>query len=212
MIPLNGRPMIEHIVRRLHDAGVREILIVVGYHGDLIQQHFRQGFEGVSFAVQEVAEGTASAVRLGREFAGADPFILTYGDIICDAANYSGISGTFRHFGDSAALGVKYADDPWQGAAVYCDEAGAVTKIIEKPARGSSTTHWNSAGLYAFAPEIFDEIATVPKSPRGEYEITTAIEQLIEHGRPVRLFEMTGAWRDVGRPEDLAAANDILST
>jgi len=93
---------------------------------------------------------------------------------------------------------------------VYCDETGAVTKIVEKPPRGTSTTHWNSAGLYAFSPEIFDEIATVPRSPRGEYEITTAIEQLIEHGRPVRMFEMTGAWRDVGRPEDLAVADEIL--
>jgi dTDP-glucose pyrophosphorylase len=61
-----------------------------------------------------------------------------------------------------------------------------------------------------FSPEIFDEIAVVPKSARGEYEVTSAIEQLIERGRPVRMFEMRGAWRDVGRPEDLRAAGDIL--
>ena len=210
MLPLNGKPMIEHIVRRLQEAGVREILMAVGYRGDAIEEHFRVGFGGISFVVQEVAEGTAAAVRLGREFVGGDPFILTYGDIICAAANYSGIFETRERCNAAAAPGVKYADDPWQGAAVYCDETGAVTKIVEKPPRGTSTTHWNSAGLYAFSPEIFDEIATVRRSPRGEYEITTAIEQLIEHGRPVQMFEMTGAWRDVGRPEDLAVADEIL--
>jgi NDP-sugar pyrophosphorylase family protein len=210
MLPLNGRPMIEHIVRRLREAGLRDILIVVGYRRQLIEDHFRAGFSGVSFVVQEVVEGTASAVKLGRDFVGNEPFLLTFGDIICDASNYSGIAGELERNSAAAAIGVKYADDPWQGAAVYADEDGAVRKMIEKPARGTSSTHWNSAGLYAFRPEIFDEIARAPKSPRGEYEITTAIEQLIEKGRPVRMFEMSGAWRDVGRPEDLAEANRIV--
>lgn len=210
MLPLHGKPMIEHIVRRLQQAGLGEILIVVGYRRELIEDHFRTGFSGLSFVVQEVVEGTASAVKLGRDFAGDDPFLLTFGDIICDTSNYAGIAAELERNAAAAAIGVKYADDPWQGAAVYPDAGGMVRKMIEKPPRGTSSTHWNSAGLYAFRPEIFDEIATAPKSARGEYEITTAIEQLIEHGRPVRMFEMTGAWRDVGRPEDLAAADQMV--
>ena len=104
-------------------------------------------------------------------------------------------------------------DDPWRGAAVYADAAGIVSGIVEKPARGTSTTHWNSAGLFAFAPAIFEEIDRIPKSARGEYEITTAIEQLIEHRRMVCMFDMQGAWRDVGRPEDLAfAARDLADS
>jgi dTDP-glucose pyrophosphorylase len=161
--------------------------------------------------VQETAEGTAAAVALGRAFAGSDPFLLTFGDILCNAENYSGICEMLEIKEAAAAIGVKYVDDPWQGAAVYANEAGLVSKMIEKPPRGTSATHWNSAGLYAFGPEIFDEIDTAPKSVRGEYEITTAIEQLIGHKCPVRLFKMRGEWRDVGRPEDLAAAGRILS-
>jgi NDP-sugar pyrophosphorylase family protein len=210
MLPIHGRPMIEYIVRRLQDAGIHEILIVVGYRRELIEEHFRSGFNGISFVVQEVVEGTASAVRLGREFVGAEPFLLTFGDILCEARNYSGIAEALEREAAAAVLGVKYADDPWQGAAVYANEAGVVSKMVEKPARGTSTTHWNSAGLYSFSPEIFDEIARAPKSERGEYEITTAIEQLMERGRPVRMFEMTGAWRDVGRPEDLEEAGRMV--
>jgi NDP-sugar pyrophosphorylase family protein len=205
MLPLEGRPMLEHIVERLRTAGIPEILLVAGYRRELIEEHFR-GFEGVRFVTQEVVEGTAHAVRLGREFTGGEAFLLTFGDIITAASNYRGICDLRDEKNAAAAVGVKWVDDPWQGAAVYADAAGAVSRIVEKPVPGTSTTHWNSAGLYAFGPEVFDEIERVPRSARGEYEITSAVEQFIEAGAPVYLFEMLGAWRDVGRPEDLQVA------
>jgi dTDP-glucose pyrophosphorylase len=210
MLPLEGRPMIEHIVTRLREAGIEEILIVVGYRRELIEDHFRDSFPGVRFVHQEVVEGTASAVRLGRAFAAGEPFVLTFGDIICAASNYAGIAEVLERQSASAVIGVKHVDDPWQGAAVYADAEGRISKIIEKPKPGTSTTHWNSAGLYAFAPEVFEEIERVKKSPRGEYEITSAVDQLIARERPVYMFEMTGAWRDVGRPEDLEAASKLM--
>jgi len=210
MLPIEGRPMIGHIVERLREAGLREILIVTGYRRESIEAHFR-GVEGVSFVTQLATEGTAKAVGLGRGFAGEDPFLLTFGDILCGGANYSGICEKLEQSAAAAVIGVKYVDDPWQGAAVYADASGAVAKIIEKPARGTSVTRWNSAGLYAFTPEIFEEIETTPKSPRGEYEITTSIAQLIDRRRAVRMFEMQGAWRDVGRPGDLDEASATLN-
>ena len=100
---------------------------------------------------------------------------------------------------------VKDVDDPYQGAAVYANEGGRITRIVEKPPKGESTTSWNSAGIYAFRPSIFDELQQVPLSPQGEYELTSAVCQLLEKGRNVRLFAIEGAWRDIGRPEDVAA-------
>jgi UDP-N-acetylglucosamine diphosphorylase / glucose-1-phosphate thymidylyltransferase / UDP-N-acetylgalactosamine diphosphorylase / glucosamine-1-phosphate N-acetyltransferase / galactosamine-1-phosphate N-acetyltransferase len=209
MLLVEGRPMLEHIVLRLRDAGARHALIVTGFMGETIEAHFH-GWEGVSFVRQQVADGTAAAALLGRDFADRDPFILTFGDILCAAENYSGIGAVLEETKAAAVVGVKYVDDPWQGAAVYADASGALTRIVEKPPRGGSATHWNSAGLYAFAPEMFDEMAAVPKSERGEYEITAAIARAIEHGRAVRMFEMRGAWRDVGRPDDLNQAAAVL--
>jgi dTDP-glucose pyrophosphorylase len=207
LLPVAGRPMLEHIVERLEQAGVVEILMVVGYRRETIERCFR---DRVRFVTQEVAEGTAAAVRLGESFVGGEPFLLTFGDIICAASNYRDICGTQQQHGAAAVLGVKRVDDPWQGAAVYADDDRVVSRIIEKPVRGTSTTHWNSAGLYAFQPVVFEEIERLPKSPRGEYEITGAIELMIERGLPVRMFEMTGAWRDVGRQEDLDAAPGVI--
>jgi NDP-sugar pyrophosphorylase family protein len=211
MLPLEGKPMLEHIVTRLLSAGISEILLVVGYRRELIEEHFAR-FPSVRFVVQEVREGTAAAVRLGRDFAAGEAFLLTFGDIICAAENYSGIVEMLESRGAAAVIGVKDVPDPWQGAAVYADESGRVSRIVEKPAQGTSSTHWNSAGLYAFSPVIFDEIERVKKSPRGEYEITSAVERLNERPEPVCLFEIRGVWRDVGRPEDLDAARAVLNS
>src|SRR5689334_6978586 len=128
MLPIADNPMLEHIVRRLRQAGLAEILIVVGYRRELIERHFARGFTGISFAVQEAAEGTAMALKLARAFVAADPFVLTYGDIICGFENYSGICSVMNRHGASAVLGVKSVDDPWQGAAVYADAQGIVSR------------------------------------------------------------------------------------
>jgi NDP-sugar pyrophosphorylase family protein len=110
MLPIAGRPMLEHIVHRLQQAALSQILIVVGYRRELIEEHFRAGFEGISFAVQENAEGTAKALLLAREFAGPDGFLLTYGDIICGSANYTGIFDVLRPHLAEAVEGVKNVD------------------------------------------------------------------------------------------------------
>lgn len=203
MLPIAGKPMLEHIVERLEQSGIEDILIVVGYHKEQIEAHF----PALKFVTQEIIDGTAAAVKLGRAFSAEDPFLLTFGDILCEASNYEGIAEAFAQCQPAAVIGVKHVEDPWQGAAVYADSSGRVTKIIEKPKPGTSTTNWNSAGLYAFAPVVFNEIERVKKSSRGEYEITSAIEQLIDGGQTVCLYEMKGAWKDVGRPEDLKILN-----
>ncbi len=209
MLPLAGRPMLEHILERLGEAGVREYLIVIGYYGAQIQEHFAGSGFDITYVEQTVVNGTGRATLLARDFAAHDPFLLTFGDILTEPANYTGIAAELTKDVD-AVLGVKHVDDPYQGAAVY-EENRRVTKIIEKPPIGTSTTNWNSAGLYAFQPAIFDELERTPLSPRGEYEITTAIESWVNAGRNVRMYSMQGDWLDVGRPEDLAKAETIAA-
>src|SRR4029078_13218815 len=114
--------------------------------------------------------GTGCAALLAGEFAAGDRFLLTFGDIICESDDYRGISALDA----VAVLGVKHVDDPYQGAAVY-EHNGVVNRIVEKPPKGTSSTHWNSAGLYTFGPLIFEHLAKLEPSPRGEYELTAAI-------------------------------------
>lgn len=210
MLRVNGKPLLEHALDRLRAAGFEECFLVTGYRAELIEEHFRDYPMRLVFHRQDPIDGTGSAALLARDFAGADPFLLTFGDIVMDAEDYAGIARRLEEDPAAvAAAGVKYVEDPWQGAAVY-EKAGVVTRIVEKPAPGTSTTHWNSAGVYTFRPAVFDELARIGLSPRGEYELTSAVEALLARGDRLLLYVIEGRWRDVGRAEDLDAAAGLV--
>jgi dTDP-glucose pyrophosphorylase len=210
MIPLSGRPLLAHLIERMEDAGIREILLITGYKAHVIEDYFREHSPAqavLSYRLQEPQNGTGQAALLGREFVGSQPFLLTFGDILVDAGVYREM---FRSFaGAEAVLAVNPVDDPYQGAAVYV-AGGRVTQLIEKPPKGTSTTPWNNAGIYCLGPRVFDELDRVELSPRGEYELTDAIRQMLAAGVEFRYHEIQGFWRDVGRPEDLPQAEDYL--
>jgi NDP-sugar pyrophosphorylase family protein len=204
MLRVAGKPILEHILDRLSLAGIRDCGLIVGYHREIIERHFANYPMALTFIHQETINGTAGAAKLARAFVADDPFLMTFGDIWCDSDDYQRVLAPIAEEPETeATLAVKFVDDPFQGAAVYV-ENGFIRQIIEKPPKGTSTTNWNSAGIYCFRPRIFDEIDRVPLSPRGEYEITDAIEQLIVAKRKLRAVEIKGVWRDIGRPEDLA--------
>lgn len=208
MLPLAGKPMLEHILDRLRAAGIRRALLVIGYRGELIRAHLEGYPMEIEYRVQEAANGTGSAALLAREFASNGPFLLTFGDILCSVEDYRGLMAKLDEEA-VGVLGVKYVDDPAPGAAVY-EENNRVVRIVEKPPVGTSTTHWNSAGLYAFRPVLFEELRVLPLSPRGEYELTTAIDQLIRRDEVLRLYAIEQEWMDVGRPEDLARGERLV--
>jgi len=206
MLLVHGKPMLQHILERLAVAGIENIFVIVGYRHEVIENYF-QGWPGLELRVQEPVNGTGSAARLAKDFAGNQPFLLTYADILCDPSEYLRCSAILARNPECAAvLAVKAVDDPWQGAAVY-EEQGRIRSIIEKPPRGTSTTNWNSAGIYAFRPIIFRYLDCLQPSPRNEYELTSALDMMLEDSLELRISPIEGGWRDVGRPEDLAAAN-----
>lgn len=208
MLPVDGKPMLEHVLDHLRAGGMDEALLVIGYRGELIREHFADYPMRITYQVQQEVNGTARAALLAREFCGNDSFLLTFGDILCSAGDYHGLMDLLAPPA-VGVLGVKYVADPAAGAAVY-EQDNQVIRIIEKPAPGTSQTHWNSAGVYAFTPLLFDELERVPVSPRGEYELTSAIAQLIERGEILRKYAIRDDWMDVGRPEDLERAADYV--
>jgi NDP-sugar pyrophosphorylase family protein len=209
MLKDGGRPILERLLERLIEAGYSEALIVTGYRAESIEDYFRDYRLPLHFLRQAPIDGTATAALLARQFVGHDDFLLTFGDILADAPRYRDILDRLRREpGADAILGVRDVEDPYRGAAVYLDGDGRVARIVEKPPRGESTTRWNSAGIYAVRASLFEELQRAPKSSRGEYELTSAISQLIGKGKLLRIFPIEGQWRDIGRPEDLEAAGN----
>lgn len=206
MLRVKGKPLLEHILERLAAAGVQRFCVVVGYRHEMIEEHFRDWPVPIEFRIQEPVDGSGSAARLARDFVGNESFLLSYADILCEPAEYVRCGSVLDKNAAAGVLAVKRVDDPWQGAAVY-EESGRIREIIEKPPRGTSTTHWNSAGFYAFRPTLFEYLDRIRPSARNEYELTSALDLMLEDGLELRISPIEGEWRDVGRPEDLEAMN-----
>ena len=210
LLPLNGRPILAHLMDRFAKAGIDRVCIVIGYRGEMIREYFADHPpDGVriEYVVQEVADGTGSAALLAREFVGDGSFLLTFGDILVAPGVYQELCGLSA--GAEMALALARVEDPYRGGAVYVED-GRVVKIIEKPPKGTSTTNFISAGIYVFGRRIFDELARLTPSVRGEYDLTDAIQATVRNGKLVRCCEVPGFWRDIGRPEDLAPASEFV--
>ena len=209
MIPVRGKPILQHIVEGLRAAGVTRFQIIVGWRAEVVRDFFGDGSRfgaAVEYITQEVQDGTGRVVELAREFAGADPFILSYGDILVDPANYHRLADLG---GAEALISVKHnPGEIAKGGAVFVNERFEMTDLREKPKPGEPTSPWYNAGIYTFRPSIFEFTAKLEKSPRGEYELTDAIRSLALSGRLVQVVELSGDWADVRDPEVLAQLND----
>jgi dTDP-glucose pyrophosphorylase len=144
-------------------------------------------------------------VELARDFAGSDAFVLSYGDILVDAANYLRLTTIEPE--TEAIVTVKQSEDVSQGGAVFVNDRFELIDLREKPKPGEPTSPWYNAGIYAFRPSIFHFTARLERSARGEFELTDAIRNLAQSGKKVQALELSGAWADVRDPEILAQLN-----
>ena len=159
----------------------------------------------VEYVTQEVQDGTGRVVELARDFVGADPFILSYGDILVTPGNYVRLAAPAA--AEEALISVKRNEDVSKGGAVFVNERFELIDLREKPKPGEPTSPWYNAGIYTFRPSIFEFTARLERSPRGEYELTDAIRALGLSGKKVQVVELEGEWADVRDPEVLAALN-----
>src|SRR5438874_3060831 len=214
MIDVRGKPVLQHIVEGLRDAGIRDCLIVVGYRADAVQDFFGDGSlynVAIRYKTQTVQDGTGRVVELAHEFVTDRPFILAYGDILIDPANYKRVVNLSDDV--DAMLTVTRGEDVSKGGAVFVNEQMELVDIREKFERWSDLSEgampFYNGGLYAFRPGIFHFTAKLKPSPRGEFELTDAIRDLARSGKKVQAVELTGGWADVRDPEVLARLNQL---
>ena len=208
MLSVQGKPVLQHIIEGLRDSGLTHFQIIIGWYGEAVQEFFRDGSNlrtHVEYATQVVQDGTGKVIELARPFVGNDPFVLSYGDILIAPQNYPRICAALN--GAEAVVSVKRNEDVTQGGAVFVNENFELIDLREKPKPGEQTSPWYNAGIYAFRSSIFDYVAKLERSARGEFELTDAIRNLALSGNKVRAFELEGNWADVRDPEILAKLN-----
>jgi len=204
LLPIAGRPLIEHVLAGLKEAGITEATLVVGNRKQEIIDHLNEGKAlgmRLSYVEQPERKGTAHALSFVEM---KESFVAVNGDVLFDAASLKEMVDAHKRTGAAATLGVFRVDDVTPYGALLT-EGKRVLGVIEKPRKKESVLA--NAGVYVFNPVIFEAIAGTRRSRRGEVEITSSIQGLIRGGRFVQAHELRW-WLHVGVPWALLDANE----
>jgi NDP-sugar pyrophosphorylase family protein len=219
MLKVQGKPILEHILEGIGGAGVKDVFIVTGFKAEAIENYFGDGSKWkmrIAYGRQMVQDGTGKAPELGKDFVGASPFFLSYGDILVKPETYQQMLHRYNEGYFSGVLTVTGSEDVTKGGLVFFDEEFRLRRLVEKPSEAQledlrrdkwlkpGDTVWYNAGIYIFRPSLFEFTAKLEKSPRGEYELTDAISALAAARHVIAGMKIEGRWVDVRDPEVLA--------
>ncbi len=217
MIPIT-RPFLDYVISALADAGITDVLLVIGPGHDAVRQYFTNEAPPrrvhLRFAVQPEPHGTANAVTVAADVLGHEPFL------VLNADNYYPVHA-FRELAAADSAGVVAFDRDAlvrEGnidaervrafATLDVDDAGLLRGIIEKPGAAldltSDNARWVGMNLWAVTPAIVDACRRVPRSSRGEFELPEAVGLAIREGVPVRAIRLSAPVLDLSRRTDIA--------
>ncbi len=209
LLPLANRMTLDYAFDKLKEIGVTDIGIVVGENENAMREALGDGsHHGVSLTYirQPEPKGLAHAVSFAKDFVAGDSFVLYLGD-----AMYSdGFEAFKKRFVESGCANlnlVKPVDDPSRFGVANVD-GERIVKLVEKPKNPESNLAM--AGLYFFGPEIWDVFPNLKPSARGEYEITDAIQTLIDEDKTVLAGVYEGAWFDTGTLDSFLETSSFL--
>ncbi len=206
LLPVAGKPIIAHIIDGLKGLPIEEVIIVIGYMGERIQEYFHnfKDFK-ISYAIQKEFEGLGHAVYQAKKFVGSAPVLIILGDTVFDV--------DYKKFteADTGVIGVKEVDNPGRFGIAEMD-GQIVKKVVEKPETPSSNLA--IVGIYYFPDSAFlfnaiEENIKKDKRTKGEIQLTDAIQVMIDRGEKLTVKRIQG-WFDCGKVETLIDTNRFL--
>lgn len=197
LLPLANKMTLGYIFERLVNMGITDICLVVGENEPHMKAALGTGEAlgiNLTYVRQTEPKGLAHAVGFAKEFVGGDDFCLYLGDAIYDT-DLKPFVEKFKESGCANLNLVQPVKDP-ERYGVANTEGDRIVKLVEKPAHPESNLAM--AGVYFFGPQIWEILPDLQPSGRGEYEITDAIQALIDRGDTVLAGVYTGKWFDTG--------------
>jgi len=194
LLKVAGRPVMDWVMDRFEGLDVSELIFITGHLKEQVEKYARERYALPSrFIEQKVQDGTAGAVNLARPFVNG-PVLIVFVDTVFDAD-----LTIINRSKDDGIIWVKEVEDYQRFGVVVTDAAGYMTKIVEKPKEPISKAA--NIGLYYIkdVTALWDGIDHVLKSPKnkGEWFLTDAFQHMIDHGRRIKVEEVS-AWYDAG--------------
>ena len=203
MLPIAGKPILEHLLDEVKGAGIMDFIFVVGYCDKQVRSYFGDGKKWgvkIDYSEQRKQLGTADAIRNVSTVVDGN-FLVINGDVIINRADIKRLVK-----GSHNTMSVFEVVDP-TGLGIVELSGEKVVGIYEKSQRPPSLMA--NAGLYLFTPDVFDAIAKTEKSPRGEYEITDSLQILMRKKDGLHHLQLK-TWQDFSYPWDLLNANEKM--
>jgi glucose-1-phosphate thymidylyltransferase len=208
LIPVAGEPILSHIIKKLHSAGIKDFIFVVGYMGDKIKNYLDAHFKNIihyECVVQEPRLGLAHAIYLCKNFLINEPEIVIYlGDIIVDA-DFSEIIN-FPH----SLVTLHPVSNPCEYGVAIVDEQNKILHLTEKPKIPKSNLAL--VGIYKIKEVnlLFDTLEKVlNQSLKTEYHLTEALMLMIQEHVNIYGYKVNN-WYDCGKKEALLQSNRLL--
>ena len=223
MLPVGGKPVVQHVVEELAAAGIERVVFVTAVGKEAIERHFAAAvadgeFGGLTFeyVVQPQQCGLGAAVLRAHAATGDEPFAIALGDAILGTRTQPRVIERLAQAraAHDGAFAVAVRDVPralTNRFGIVCTDADAdvarVTSIVEKPDPGAAPSTLAVAARYVATPAIYDALRDTPPGAHGELELTDAIARLVDAGTPVVALHIRALERhDIGTHESYAAA------
>lgn len=215
LICVKNRPFLAYLLDNIYEAGYREIILVVGFKGEMIEAFAKEYIKNKNdldvkivsqfeiLGPKEKEYGTACPIKCVKNLIKNENFISLCGDnfYAVEDLKSMNIDDNFCY-----VAGLKN-DHPEKFGVLIKDKEDFLEKIIEKPK--DFVGDLINTSLYKFTPEIFEKVFQIEKSPRGEYEITDAIS-LMAKEKKVKIKKINNFWMDFGKPEDVEKFSEFL--
>lgn len=209
LVPICNKPIMQYQLEAMRDAGITDIAVVVGPTSQDIKYYFRDGAHlgiNLTYIDDPNPAGIAASLALAENWV-TGPFIVFLGDIFLAMDD---LTPALEPMADGAGGLIVVREDTLDAVrrnfSVELSPSGAITKVIEKPQDPS--TNLKGVGVYVFHPSFFDAIRNTPVSPlRNEVEITDAVQNLINMGRPVWPTEVVRWDINITYPGDMLTCN-----
>ncbi len=216
LIPLAGKPLLEHTILGLKNSGINEILLIVGYKENLIKEYFGDGKEKfnlkIEYITQEEQLGTAHAFGYAKNFANNESVLFMYGDLLVEPKIFQEIVQKYNEKKVEGIISLIEVKNPEEFGIISLNPNDFVEKIAEKPSPEMNIGNLANAGVFIFDSKIFQAIEKTERSIRGEFEFTDSMEILINQfkGNIAGYIIKDYFWSDIGLPWQFLDANNYL--